>query len=747
MDYRTATWDVSNNTYVKDGGPKHYSSWHTLDVTLNVNMNSVAGGWSKFKFEVFGVYNDNIFNDAYVRTINVTGGEGDDWFNLNSISDDSGKADWTSTMYMKGGNDTVIMDDDTTERGTDYINLGDGDDYAYAGWGNDTVDGGNGNDIMYGRDGDDKLNGDAGDDILYGNNGNDTLNGGSGDDVLKGGTGSDILNGGDGNDQLSATLGVGYKPVLTGGAGYDVFTLCSDLYMPGSASSSTDWGSIAAGTIAKAGTSNAASYLVKSLFSLGTGWNAIASTAITFGADMLGKFVTELSAGGSAVNTSSIVSGTYIELTDFDPREDTLQLTFDKDVVLDVEYSAVTGATMFVKDTTGAYRIKAALDSDFTSLFGGDVNAIKNMLNTYLSSGLYITSSTVKSNGADVSLSGYTNASGGTLTASDFGVTSGKMYVMGSFAGQTLDGGYDASTTILTGTAGSDVVSLQRIDFSKTDSYNAIESLAQVKTTKQGILYGGDGSDVLIGGTAMDQLNGGSGVDHLYGLGGNDSYTGGAGNDYFHVLTSCLSTDQNSSSTSAANAGSDTITDFNSYLDSDTIYVDNTSVKASDVKYAQSGADIVISFTGQTNTVTLQNKTLTDWTFSTATDTTGNVMITGSYSGPAGCFITTATAEQFGWADNCRVLETLRWFRDHVMAARPDWQRDIGVYYRVAPRIVAATRHDAALYRRLWRRSLRPAVAAIVAGKYQRAYDIYRRMVEELAPARRPSGAHQYPVA
>jgi len=40
------------------------------------------------------------------------------------------------------------------------------------------------------------------------------------------------------------------------------------------------------------------------------------------------------------------------------------------------------------------------------------------------------------------------------------------------------------------------------------------------------------------------------------------------------------------------------------------------------------------------------------------------------------------------------------------------------------------------LYRRLWRRSLRPAVAAIVAGKYQRAYAIYRRMVEELAPVR-----------
>jgi Ca2+-binding RTX toxin-like protein len=739
MESRTVTWNVPNATYMTDGGPSHFSSWHTLDVSLVVNMNSTSGSWSSFKFDVYGVYNDNIFNDAYVKDIHVYGGAGNDWFNLNHISDDSSKPDWNSYLSMGDGNDTVKMDDDTTERGTDNIDLGNGDDYAYAGWGNDTVSGGGGNDIVYGCAGDDSLGGGDGDDILYGGDGNDTLDGGSGADILKAGKGNDVASGGDGDDQLMATLNVGNTPTLTGGNGNDVFTLCSDLYVSGSASSTTDWGSIAEGSLANAGTSSVATALMAAAFAPGAGWTAITSTAISFGADLLGKFVAGLSAGASTVTTTSMVSGTYITVSDFDPRYDTLQLTFDKDVTLDVEYSGTTGATLYVKDTTGAFRVKAALADGFSSLFGYDPNAIESMMNVYLKSGLCVTSSTVKSNGVDItsSLSGYTDASGGALTVSDFGVTSGNMYVFGSFAGQSIDGGYDASTHILTGTAGADIVSAQRIDFAKTDANNAIESLAQVNTSNQAYLYGGDGSDIVIGGAAKDVLDGGSGVDNLYGLGGNDTLTGGLGNDVFHVLTSSLSTDQSSSTASSANAGSDTITDFNGQFDSDTIYIDDTSVSASGITYTQSGSDIVLGFAGRTQTVTLQNKTLSDWQFSAAADSTGHVAVTGTYVGPSGCFITTATAEQFGWADDCAVLTVLRRFRDEVMARRADWRRDILTYYQMAPRIVAATRGDARLYARLWYESLRPAVCAIVAGKHERAYAIYRRMVERLA-ARAP---------
>jgi len=119
--------------------------------------------------------------------------------------------------------------------------------------------------------------------------------------------------------------------------------------------------------------------------------------------------------------------------------------------------------------------------------------------------------------------------------------------------------------------------------------------------------------------------------------------------------------------------------------------------------------DVLIDFAGKSNAVTLQNTTLSNWNFATSTDSTNHVSITGTYTGPTGCFITTATAEQFGWVD------------------------DIETYYRIAPQIVEATRHDQKLYRELWSRSLRKAVAAVVAGEYQRAYDIYRKMVDDLA--------------
>lgn len=725
MGTRTATWDVANNASKTIEERKDYTAWETLNVTMKVNLNSVSGGSTEFKIDFLSFYNTNWFYEAHLKDLYVTGGEGDDWFYVDELGDESNSSstDWKSYVYMNGGNDTVYIKENTNNRGTDYISLGDGDDYAYAGSDNDTVYGGNGIDVILGCSGDDKLYGEAG------------------DDVIDAGTGNDQAYGGNGNDQLSATLSTGKTPTLTGGDGYDIFTLCSDLYVStASASSDVDWGSVAAGSVAQYGSANIATS-VWNAASGATAWNPITATVTAFGGAMLGKLVSSLAAGGSTVTTTNMSSGTYIEISDFDPREDTLQLTFDKDIALEVESTGGgTGANLLVNDMTGATRVKAVLDSDFYNLFGGDVNDIKSMMNVYLQTGLTVSSSSVASNGTDItsSLSGYTDASGNALTISDFGVTSGKMYVMGSFAGQTIDGGYYASTPTLVGTAAADIISAERIDFAKTDSNNTIESMAQVKTTNQHALYGAAGSDVLIGATAKDILDGGDGVDHLYGLGGADTLTGGLGNDYFHVLTSCLSTDQSSSTASSANAASDTITDFSSLSwlgESDIIYVDNTAVKASDVKFAQSGSDILVSFTSQSNTVTLQNKTLTEWSFSTSTDSTGHVMITGTYTGEVsgGCFITTATAEQFGWADDCRTLTVLRWFRDNVMAKRPDWEADIATYYKIAPGIVTATRHDSALYQELWEKFLRKAVAAVVAGKHQRAYDIYRGMVATLA--------------
>jgi hypothetical protein len=86
-----------------------------------------------------------------------------------------------------------------------------------------------------------------------------------------------------------------------------------------------------------------------------------------------------------------------------------------------------------------------------------------------------------------------------------------------------------------------------------------------------------------------------------------------------------------------------------------------------------------------------------------------------------GCFITTATVGQFGWADDCRVLQMLRKFRDEHVP-----EDDIAKYYRIAPAI--ASRMGAEDAKTAWR-YIKRAVKAIAAGNNVRAYRIYKNMI------------------
>ncbi|MFT0474270.1 M91 family zinc metallopeptidase [Pseudomonas antarctica] len=130
---------------------------------------------------------------------------------------------WIET---KGGNDTVIIDDDVTLHVD--VEGGDGDDYIQAGGGRSRLHGGNGNDFMRlgsglgyaaGNNGDDTIIGGAGNAVMYGNKGNDRLYGGFGSSTQQ-----SYLDGGDGNDELHAGSG---HSVLHGGndddhlVGYD----------------------------------------------------------------------------------------------------------------------------------------------------------------------------------------------------------------------------------------------------------------------------------------------------------------------------------------------------------------------------------------------------------------------------------------------------------------------------------------------------------------------------------------------
>lgn len=122
-------------------------------------------------------------------------------------------------------------------------------------------------------------------------------------------------------------------------------------------------------------------------------------------------------------------------------------------------------------------------------------------------------------------------------------------------------------------------------------------------------LDGGDGDDKMWGGWGSDSMAGGSGADTMYGNLGRDSMDGGAGDDVIDggwgsdtinggegndILTGGLGAD---TFIFNANAGEDTITDFN--LRRDTIQLEGVT-SAEDFEVTYSEGNTIISYAGTT---------------------------------------------------------------------------------------------------------------------------------------------------
>lgn len=111
----------------------------------------------------------------------------------------------------------------------------------------------------------------------------------------------------------------------------------------------------------------------------------------------------------------------------------------------------------------------------------------------------------------------------------------------------------------------------------------------------------------------------------------------------------------------------------------------------------------------------------------------GNKIVDES-SGDWRCYITSATVSSMNLPDNCDELNTLRWFRDHVMMCSDQGRREISNYYQTAPQIVTAInqRPDAnQIYQEIFYRHITPSVSAIINGRHHDAYAIYKSMVSE----------------
>lgn len=106
------------------------------------------------------------------------------------------------------------------------------------------------------------------------------------------------------------------------------------------------------------------------------------------------------------------------------------------------------------------------------------------------------------------------------------------------------------------------------------------------------------------------------------------------------------------------------------------------------------------------------------------------------------CYLTTACVEEAGLADDCFELQTLRRFRDNVLAHMQGGREDIARYYRTAPAIVARIEASGQAPRelaRLYVCYILPSALAARCGLNGTARRIYTAMMRDLAARYAPA--------
>ncbi len=113
-------------------------------------------------------------------------------------------------------------------------------------------------------------------------------------------------------------------------------------------------------------------------------------------------------------------------------------------------------------------------------------------------------------------------------------------------------------------------------------------------------LSGGDGNDTIRGAAGNDTLIGGNGADMLYGDAGDDRLDGGAGND---TLEGGAGAD---TYIFGIGSGSDTINAYHTDSATDLVKF-GSGIAASDITFAKSGNDLVVTLAGASDQLTLKD--------------------------------------------------------------------------------------------------------------------------------------------
>lgn len=122
------------------------------------------------------------------------------------------------------------------------------------------------------------------------------------------------------------------------------------------------------------------------------------------------------------------------------------------------------------------------------------------------------------------------------------------------------------------------------------------------------------------------------------------------------------------------------------------------------------------------------------WSDSGWSNSAGNWGDSGS--GGSGCFITTACVEHQGLSDDCLELQTLRKYRDILVAEDDEFRSKVLEYYREAPLIIQEiekTEERSEVYDELYRGMIKPCVTLLDEGKVEEAKALYLGYYEHLS--------------
>ena len=103
--------------------------------------------------------------------------------------------------------------------------------------------------------------------------------------------------------------------------------------------------------------------------------------------------------------------------------------------------------------------------------------------------------------------------------------------------------------------------------------------------------------------------------------------------------------------------------------------------------------------------------------------------------GGGGCYITTATVDHLGFADDCDELNMLRMYRDKLAEEDPEFKKIVLEYYKTAPQIVEKISNSSdkdEVLDGLYADMILPVLSLLKQGKIEEAKTHYIKKYEEL---------------